>query len=52
MAEIQVSQEEAGRLGVTGVPSYVFEGRYALSGVQPVEMFGRAIEAVASQGTG
>ncbi len=44
------SQEEAGRLGIAGVPFYVFDGRYALSGAQPVEVFGRAIDAAASQG--
>lgn len=49
-AEVVASQEEAGRLGIAGVPFYVFDGRYALSGAQPVEVFGRAIDAVASQG--
>jgi DSBA-like thioredoxin domain len=51
-AEVVASQEEAGRLGIAGVPFYVFDGRYALSGAQPVEVFGRAIDAAASQGFG
>jgi predicted DsbA family dithiol-disulfide isomerase len=37
-AEVVASQEEAGRLGIAGVPCYVFDGRYALSGAQPVEV--------------
>jgi predicted DsbA family dithiol-disulfide isomerase len=51
-AEVVASQEEAGRLGIAGVPFYVFDGRYALAGAQPVEVFGRAIDAAASQGFG
>ena len=50
--EVLASQEEAGRLGIAGVPLYVFDGRYALSGAQPVEVFLRAIDAAASRGSG
>ncbi len=49
VAEVLASQEEAGRLGIAGVPFYVFDGRYALSGAQPVEVFGRALDAAASE---
>ena len=49
--EVLASQEEAGRLGIAGVPFYVFDGRYALSGAQPVEVFLRAIDAAASRGS-
>ncbi|MGH3144197.1 MAG: DsbA family oxidoreductase [Rubrobacter sp.] len=42
--EVQAGQQEAERLGITGVPFYVFDKRYALSGAQPVEVFGRALE--------
>jgi predicted DsbA family dithiol-disulfide isomerase len=38
------SQAEARRLGVTGVPFYIFDGRYAISGAQPQEIFRQAIE--------
>jgi predicted DsbA family dithiol-disulfide isomerase len=48
---VEASQEEAGRLGIAGVPFYVFDGRYALSGAQPEEVFRRAIDAAASQGS-
>jgi predicted DsbA family dithiol-disulfide isomerase len=43
--EVRSSQEEAGRLGISGVPFYVFDGRYAVSGAQPVEVFLRALDA-------
>lgn len=46
-AEVWASQEEAESLGITGVPFYVFGGRYALSGAQPLEVFGRALDAAA-----
>ncbi len=43
--EVARSQEQAARLGISGVPFYVFDGRYAVSGAQPVEVFIRALEA-------
>ncbi len=36
--EVAASQAEAYRLGVRGVPFYVLDGRYGLSGAQPVEV--------------
>jgi predicted DsbA family dithiol-disulfide isomerase len=38
------SQQKAGRLGIQGVPCYVFNGRYALSGAQPVDRISAAID--------
>src|SRR5690606_35160211 len=37
----EVSQDiaEAKNIGVTGVPFFVFEDKYAVSGAQPVELF-------------
>ena len=43
-AEVDASQREAYRTGVTGVPFYVLAGRYALSGAQPVEVFLQALD--------
>lgn len=43
--EVARSQEEARRFGINGVPFYVFDGRYAVSGAQPVEVFLRALKA-------
>jgi predicted DsbA family dithiol-disulfide isomerase len=31
-------------LGLAGVPFYVIDGRYGLSGAQPVEVFVRALD--------
>ena len=38
-AEVWESQQEAQRLGISGVPFYVFNGTHGLSGAQPVETF-------------
>lgn len=35
----------ARRLGINGVPFFIFENRYALSGAQPVEVFTQALRA-------
>ncbi len=40
------SQEEAYSVGVQGVPFYVFDERYALSGAQPLETFLWALDEV------
>jgi predicted DsbA family dithiol-disulfide isomerase len=40
------SQEEANSVGVEGVPFYVFDERYALSGAQPLETFLWALDEV------
>ncbi|CAN5638747.1 DsbA family oxidoreductase [soil metagenome] len=44
--EVWDAQKEASRVGVTGVPFYVFNGRYALSGAQPVEAFLQALDSL------
>ena len=48
VAEVQASQEQAERLGITGVPFYVIDGRYGLSGAQPVDVFVRALDELAA----
>jgi predicted DsbA family dithiol-disulfide isomerase len=50
--EVRSSQEEAQELGITGVPFYVFDGRYAIYGAQPVEVFGEALDMVQAGATG
>ncbi len=40
----------AHEIGVTGVPLYVFDDRYAISGAQPYEMFRRFMEQYLSGG--
>lgn len=48
-AEVTSGLQEARRLGVTGVPFYVFEGRWSVSGAQPGEVFDAALREVAAQ---
>ena len=40
---------EAGQLGVQGVPFFVINRKYAISGAQPVEAFTQALEKVAAE---
>lgn len=35
----------AARLGISGVPFFVFAGRYAIAGAQPAEVFAQALDA-------
>jgi predicted DsbA family dithiol-disulfide isomerase len=44
-ADVEASQAEAARLGIRGVPFVVLGGRYAVSGAQPTDVFGRALAA-------
>lgn len=41
---VQKDIDEASQVGVSGVPFFVFNRKYALSGAQPVEQFVQAIE--------
>ncbi len=41
---VSAGEEEARRLGVSGVPFFVVNGRVALSGAQPPELFWQAFE--------
>lgn len=47
---LEVREDEAGARdgGVTGVPFFVFDGRFALAGAQGVETFERALAAAAA----
>ncbi|MDW0110527.1 DsbA family oxidoreductase [Sporosarcina aquimarina] len=44
--EVRADIEEAKQLGVTGVPFFVFNRKYAISGAQPKEAFVQALEKV------
>lgn len=48
-AEVTASVEEARRLGITGVPFYVLERKWAISGAQPLEVFEDAIAKVVDE---
>ncbi len=45
--EVAAGQREAARLGVTGVPFYVLDGRLGVSGAQPAEVLVQALDRVA-----
>lgn len=44
--EIAQDIQEAQNIGVTGVPFFVFDRKYAVSGAQPAEAFFRNFEQV------
>jgi len=41
---VREDEREAASLGVQGVPFFVFDRRFAVSGAQPTELFGRALQ--------
>ena len=41
---VEADSAEAHELGATGVPFFVIDGRYGVSGAQPAEVFGQALE--------
>lgn len=44
--EVSESQDLAARFGVQGVPFFIFDRKYALSGAQPLEVFLQVLEQV------
>ncbi|ACY98069.1 DSBA oxidoreductase [Thermomonospora curvata DSM 43183] len=48
-AEVERQLERARRLGVTGVPLFLFEGKWAVSGAQPAEVLAEALREVAAR---
>ena len=47
--DVQQGQRDATRLGIQGVPFLVLDGRYGVSGAQPIEVFEQALERVATE---
>ncbi|GIN83892.1 DSBA oxidoreductase [Heyndrickxia sporothermodurans] len=43
---VRADEEEARQLGITGVPFFVLNEKYAISGAQPVEAFSNALQMV------
>jgi predicted DsbA family dithiol-disulfide isomerase len=41
---VRADEREAARLGATGVPFFVFDRKYGVSGAQPPEVFAQALE--------
>ncbi|KAF2508285.1 DsbA family oxidoreductase [Flavobacterium foetidum] len=46
LKEVESDIKEAGEIGVQGVPFFVFDRKYAVSGAQPVEAFIQTIKEV------
>jgi predicted DsbA family dithiol-disulfide isomerase len=42
--EVRADEDKARAIGITGVPFFIFGGRYAVSGAQPAELFGRVLQ--------
>jgi predicted DsbA family dithiol-disulfide isomerase len=49
MAEVVDKVRWAYQIGVTGVPTYVINDRYAIVGAQPYEVFKGALEQIMNQ---
>ncbi|HEU4454227.1 MAG TPA: DsbA family protein, partial [Longimicrobium sp.] len=47
VAEVEASEAAAAAGGITGVPFFVFNGRFGLSGAQPLEVFEMALDRAA-----
>lgn len=47
-AEVEADIHEARMLGATGVPFFVLDRKYGVSGAQPVEVFAKALETAAA----
>jgi predicted DsbA family dithiol-disulfide isomerase len=46
---ISIQAKDASDKGISGVPTYVFAGKYAVSGAQPAEQLARAIRQVSAE---
>ena len=47
--DVRESQREAEEIGISGVPFYVVDGRYAVSGGQPAEVWLRTLDAIEAE---
>lgn len=45
-ADVRADEQTAGTLGITGVPFFLIDGKYAVSGAQPVAAFESALDQV------
>lgn len=49
--EVLHDQQEAQSLGISGVPFFVFDNKYAVSGAQPTDVFLKTLEKTWEEGT-
>jgi predicted DsbA family dithiol-disulfide isomerase len=45
-ADVKKDEQEAANIGIRGVPFFVFDNKYAVSGAQPVDVFGQVLQKV------
>lgn len=48
---VALAEKEMQKLGITGVPFYIINSRYGVSGAQPTETFVKALEEIGSEMT-
>ena len=48
-AEVAADVQQARAYGATGVPFFVIDGRYGISGAQPTELFAQALDQAWSE---
>ncbi|MDQ3233450.1 MAG: DsbA family protein [Pseudobdellovibrionaceae bacterium] len=46
---VRRDEEEAQNFGLTGVPAFVFNQKYLISGAQPSEVFAQALEKLLNE---
>jgi len=51
LADVQADLRQAGEYGITGVPFFVFDGKYGVSGAQAPETFHRVLQRVVDERT-
>jgi predicted DsbA family dithiol-disulfide isomerase len=49
LIEVELAEKEMQKLGVTGVPFYIIDNKYGISGAQPSETFKQAIEEIGAK---
>jgi predicted DsbA family dithiol-disulfide isomerase len=47
--EVRADEEQAGRLGISGVPFFVVDGKYGVSGAQPADLLREVLERAWSE---
>jgi predicted DsbA family dithiol-disulfide isomerase len=50
-ADVRADEEQAAELGISGVPFFVIDGRYGVSGAQPGEVLGQALDRAWAEGS-
>ena len=51
-AAVQADIAQAGAYGINGVPFFVIDGKYGVSGAQPAEVFSQVLTQVAGERDG